>query len=292
MPAFPATLYDDLRPALAHRGIMLKLESIAISVENQVAHLQLNRPDRANAMDDTLWRELHQAFDWASDTPEVRAVILSGNGKHFCAGIDLQMLIGLQQQIQDHCEARKREKLLLTIERLQRAVSSIEHCRKPVIAAIHGACVGGGLDIALAADIRLAADDAFFSVKEVEIGMVADLGTLQRLAGNVGEGRARELAMTGRKVEAAEAARLGLVNHHYPDAGTLLAAAATMAGDIAAKSPLAIRGTKQVMNHARDHSVAEGLAFVAHWNAAMLVSDDIQVAILAQMSKSAPKFAD
>ncbi|MGE8358146.1 MAG: enoyl-CoA hydratase-related protein, partial [Microvirgula sp.] len=183
MPAFPATLYDDLRPALAHRGIMLKLESIAISVENQVAHLQLNRPDRANAMDDTLWRELHQAFDWASDTPEVRAVILSGNGKHFCAGIDLQMLIGLQQQIQDHCEARKREKLLLTIERLQRAVSSIEHCRKPVIAAIHGACVGGGLDIALAADIRLAADDAFFSVKEVEIGMVADLGTLQRLAG-------------------------------------------------------------------------------------------------------------
>lgn len=271
---------------------MLKLESIAISVENQVAHLKLNRPDRANAMDDTLWRELHLAFDWASDAPEVRAVVLSGNGKHFCAGIDLQMLIGLQQQIQDHCEARKREKLLLTIERLQRAVSSIEHCRKPVIAAIHGACVGGGLDIALAADMRLAAGDAFFSVKEVDVGMVADLGTLQRLAGNVGEGRARELAMTGRRIDAAEAGRIGLVNSCHPDAEAVLAAADALACEIATKSPLAVRGTKQVMNYSRDHSIAEGLAFVAHWNAAMLVSDDIQVAILAQMSKSTPKFAD
>lgn len=239
-----------------------------------------------------MWEELRRAFEWADDTPEVRVVVLAGEGRHFCAGIDLMMLAGLQQAIHDPCEGRKREKLLATIRRLQRSVTALEACRKPVIAAIHGACVGGGLDVALAADIRLAAGNATFCVKEIDIGMVADVGTLQRLHHVVGDGRARELALTGRQIDAEEAERIGLVTQVLPDKEILLSAASELAGMLAGKSPLALRGTKQVLNYSRDHSVAEGLEQVAHWNAAMLISSDIQAAVMAQMQGQTPVFAD
>ena len=180
----------------------MSYDTITVEVRQQVAHVALNRPDKANSLNEAMWQELQQAMEWCDAEPQVRAVVLSGNGKHFCAGIDLAMLMNMQRTIEDSCEARKRDKLRRLIVGLQANVSSLELCRKPVIAAIHGACVGGALDIVLAADIRLAAEGAVFSVREVDVGMVADVGSLQRLARVVGEGNARELALTARDVPA------------------------------------------------------------------------------------------
>ncbi|XLM22838.1 enoyl-CoA hydratase-related protein, partial [Chromobacterium piscinae] len=188
------------------------------------------------------------------------------------------------------CEGRKRDKLRRLIIDLQDCVNSLERCRKPVIAAIHGACLGGGLDIALAADFRFAAENAVFGVREVDLGMVADVGSLQRLPRVVGEGVARELALTGRDMVADEALDVGLVNRVAEDAEAVLAAAMQSAWLIAGKSPLAVRGTKEVMNYSRDRSVADGLQFVAGWNAAMLISEDIQKAGMAAMMKQQVSF--
>jgi len=266
--------------------------TLTVTLDQHVAHVALNRPDKANSLNQAMWQELQAALEWCDAEPQVRAVVLSGNGKHFCAGIDLAMLMNMQRAIEDTCEARKRDKLRRLIVGLQANVSSLELCRKPVIAAIHGACVGGSLDIVLAADIRLAAEGAVFSVREVDVGMVADVGSLQRLARVVGEGNARELALTARDVPAGEAKAMQLVNRVLPDREALLQAAEAMALQIAAKSPLAVQGTKEVLNYSRDHSVAEGLNYVATWNAAMLMSEDLQAAIRAGMTRQPPKFRD
>ncbi|EEG09698.1 crotonase/enoyl-CoA hydratase family protein [Pseudogulbenkiania ferrooxidans] len=261
----------------------MDFDTLTLSVDGHVAQVSFNRPNKANALNETMWQELGAAMTWCDTEPDVRAIVLAGEGAHFCSGIDLAMLLGVQQTIQDPCEGRKREKLRTLILRLQDAVTSLERCRKPVIVAIHGACLGGGLDIALAADIRLAAADAVFGVREVDIGMVADVGTLQRLPAIVGEGVAREMALTGREVKAEEAQAIRLVNRVLPDRASLQTEALSMARLIAAKSPLSIRGSKEVMNYSRDHSVADGLNYVATWNAAMLLSDDIQRAAIAAM---------
>ena len=161
---------------------------------------------------------------WLDETPEARVGVISGAGKHFTAGIDLDMLAGMKAQIRDDCDGRSREKLRRVILDMQDTLSSIERCRKPVIAAIHGACVGGGIDLICACDLRYCSADAFFSVKEIDVGLTADVGTLQRLPRLIGEGAARELAYTGRKVGGAEAKELRLVNQCYPDREALMAA--------------------------------------------------------------------
>lgn len=257
-----------------------------------IATLTLNRPDKSNAFDQGMWRALREALRWADDTPEVRVVLLTGAGKNFCAGIDLAMLLNIQQAIDNNCEGRKREALRRLIRQLQDDISSLEQCRKPVIAAIHGACIGGGIDLVTAADIRFASTDAYFAVREIDMGMTADVGTLQRLPRIVGEGVARELCLTGRRIDAAEAAQLKLVNQVFDSQDALLAHARQVAASIAGKSPLAVRGTKQVLNYSRDHSVADSLEYVANWNAAMLLSNDIQQAVMASMSKTPAHFAD
>ena len=267
-------------------------QTLTVDVQQQVALVVLNRPDKANSLNEIMWQELQQAMVWCDDAPDVRVVVLSGNGKHFCAGIDLSMLMNIQQQIDDACESRKREKLRRLILALQENVSSLERCRKPVIAAIHGACVGGALDIVLAADMRFASADALFSVREVDVGMVADVGTLQRLARITGEGFAREMALTGRDVMAGEAMGMHLLNRVLPDRNALMQEVMKIARKIAQKSPLAVRGTKEILNYSRDHSVAEGLNYVATWNAAMLMSEDIQVAVMAAVTGSAATFRD
>ncbi len=266
----------------------------ALNVEQHgaVAVISFNRASKANSLDEASWSELRTAMRWADDTPEIRAVVLQGEGKHFCSGIDLSMLMGVQARIKDECEGRMREKLRRLILDLQDCVTSLEACRKPVIAAIHGACLGGGLDIALAADFRFASSDAVFGVREVDVGMVADVGTLQRLPHVVGEGIAREMALTGRDVTADEAMSFRLVNRVVPDGDAVKAAALECATLIASKAPLAVRGTKEVLNYGRDHSVADGLNQVAGWNAAMLISDDIQKAGMAAMMKTRPVFRD
>lgn len=268
-----------------------QLTTIALTVDRHVAVVQLNRPESSNAMNETLWQELRAAFDWADATPEVRVVVLAGAGRNFCAGIDFSMLANINKRIVSSDEARSREALRRLILDLQDCLSAAERCRKPVLAAIQGACIGGAVDLITCCDMRYAAADAVFSVREIDIGMVADVGTLQRLPSLVGEGMARELAFTGRDVGAEEAAALRLVNRVYPDGEALLAGVMATARSIAAKSPLATRGLKEVMNYSRDHSVADGLNYVATWNAAMLLSADLGEAMAARREKRQPEFA-
>lgn len=266
--------------------------TLSLDLADGIAEIRLNRPDKSNAMNEAMWQEIRQAFDWVDATPQARVAILSGEGKHFCAGIDLAMLGSIQQRIAHPDGARSREALRRLILDLQDCLSRIEHCRKPVIAAIHGACVGGALDLVTCCDMRYASADAIFSIKEIDLAMVADVGTLQRLPHLIGQGMSRELAYTGRNVDAAEAEKIGLVNSVFADFSGLTAAVHEIAQNIAAKSPLAIRGLKEVMNFSRDHSVADGLNFVATWNAALLLSGDLNESITAPREKRRPKFDD
>ncbi len=266
--------------------------TLVLSLDQGIAEIRLNRPDKSNAMNDAMWQEIRQAADWVDRTPAARVAILSGEGRNFCAGIDLAMLGGIQQRIAHADGARSREMLRRLILDLQDCLSSIERCRKPVLAAIQGACIGGALDLVTCCDMRYAAADAVFSVREIDLAMVADVGTLQRLPLLVGEGMARELAYTGRNVDANEAERLGLINRKFDSFSELTAAVRDIARNIAAKSPLATRGLKEVMNYNRDHSVADGLNFVATWNSALLLSGDLNEAITAQRERRAPKFSD
>lgn len=267
-------------------------ETLSVSLKQNIAIVRLNRPDKANAMNLTMWQEIRTAFQWVDTTPEARVAILEGEGKNFTSGIDLQMMVGLGAQIQNECDGRTREALRRMILDLQDTLSSLERCRKPVLAAVHGACVGGGIDLITCADMRYCSSDAYFTIKEIDIGMTADVGTLQRLPKLIGEGMARELAYTARKVDAAEAREIHLVNRVFESREALREGVLEIAATIAAKSPLAIRGAKEMISYARDHSVADGLNYIATWNAAMLMSNDLQEAMMANLDKRAAAFKD
>lgn len=271
---------------------MPQYQTLSIRVQDAVAIVELNRPEKANAMEEAMWQEIRQAMHWVDAAAEIRVVILRGAGRHFTAGIDLAMLGSINAQIHDADPARSREKLRRLILDLQDTLSSIERCRKPVIAAIHGACVGGGIDLITACDMRYCSTDAKFSVKEIDVGMTADVGTLQRLPRLIGEGMARELAYTGRFVDGTEAKDIRLVNRCFETPDSLHAGVLELAQQIAAKSPLAIRGCKEMITYARDHTVADGLNYIATWNAAMLLSTDLQEARRANAEKRAPRFSD
>jgi len=267
-------------------------DTLTVSLTEHIATIRLSRPDKANAMNLAMWHELRRAFQWVDATPGARVAILEGEGKAFTAGIDLQMMMGLGEQIQNDCEARTRENLRQVILDLQDTLTSLERCRKPVLAAIHGACIGGGIDLICCADMRYCSADASFSIKEIDIGMTADVGTLQRLPRLIGEGLARELAYTARKFDAAEALHMRLVNRVFDSREMMQAGVREIATTIAAKSPISVRGTKEMITYARDHSVADGLNYVATWNAAMLLSNDLQEAMMANMGKRQPVFKD
>lgn len=264
---------------------------LTVGVDAGVATVEFDRPLRANAIDLAGWHDLGRTFAELSDRADVRAVVLRGRGANFCAGIDLSLLATIGGANGD-CEVRASEALQSLIRDLQETVDCIERCRKPVIAAIHGACVGAGVDVACAADIRLCAEQVRFCIKEVDMAVVADLGTIQRLPGIVGAGVARELIFTARVFDGAEAARIGFVNRVLADPTALFDAADAMARTIAAKSPLAVRGTKESLVFSRDRSVAEGLAHVALLNAARLRSADFREAIAAMNERRPPEFRD
>jgi enoyl-CoA hydratase/carnithine racemase len=266
--------------------------TLQVTLQAHVARIELNRPEKANAMERAMWHELRSAMQWVDGEAAARVAVISGAGKHFCAGIDLSLLADIQAGVADADGARSREKLRLLILDLQETFTAIERCRKPVIAEIHGACVGAGIDLVTACDMRYCSTDAFFSVKEIDVGMTADVGTLQRLPGLIGDGMARELAYTGRKVTGEAAQAMRLVNQCYATREQLAAGVAEISASIAAKSPLAIRGCKEMITYARDHSVSDGLNYIATWNAAMLMSDDLKEAMLAAQQKRAPVFKD
>jgi enoyl-CoA hydratase/carnithine racemase len=269
----------------------MNYETLAVSLADGIVNVALNRPDKSNAINRQMWSDIRDVFLEIDKLPAAHVVVLSGAGKHFSAGIDLAMLSQIAQSDAD-AAAHQRETLRQTILDLQDVITSLEKCRKPVIAAIHGACIGGALDLTCAADIRYCSADANFVIKEIDLGFVADVGTLQRLPKLIGDSMARELAYTGRPFAGAEAKEIGFVNRCYGSRDDMMTGVAALAQSIAAKSPLAIRGTKEILLYTRDHSVADSLNYMAIWNAALLQSDDMAEAFAAFMEKRTAKFRD
>ncbi|PJI47647.1 MAG: enoyl-CoA hydratase [Pseudomonas sp.] len=270
---------------------MTEYKAFRVELADKIAHVQINRPEKLNAMNVDFWKEIIDIFQWADETDEVRVVVLSGAGKHFSAGIDLALLAQAASHLGKDV-GRNARTLRKTILQLQGSFTAVDKCSKPVLAAIQGYCIGGGIDLISACDMRYCSADAQFSIKEIDMGMAADVGTLQRLPRLIGDGIMRELAYTGRNVNAEEAQRIGLVNCVYADHSALQDGVMELARQIAAKSPIAIRGTKEMIGYARDHRVEDGLEYIATWNAAMLQSADLQAAMMAHMSKKTPEFAD
>ena len=265
-----------------------QLETLELSLAEHVLTVSLNRPDKANSMNAPMWGELQRCFEWADAEPEVRAVVLAGNGTHFCAGLDLDMFSGLTSESSD--PARRAEAFRLNVLRMQDNLSAIENCRKPVLAAIHKTCIGGGVDLTCCCDMRYASQDAYFSIREIDIGMTADVGTLQRLPKIIPDGVARELAYTGRNMSAEEAREVGFVNRVFEDRDTMLTEVQSIARTIASKSPISVRGTKEMILYTSDHSVRDGLNYIATWNAGMMSQQDLMEGLTAQAQKKAANF--
>ena len=263
----------------------------SVVVESHVAVVTLTPTGKANRMGPEFWHQMPGLFEMLDADPAVRAVVLRGGGDHFSYGLDL---VGMAQElapfIAADARAAERTRLLHTIRSMQQAITAVAKCRKPVVAAVHGWCIGGALDLITACDIRLCSKEAKFSVREVKVAMVADVGTLARLPQIVGQGVARELAFTGDDVEAARAQRLGLVSEVYETPAQLFDAAKALATRIAKNPPLVVQGIKEVMNASSEKRAAESLETVALWNSAFFPSEDLQEAIGAFVEKREPKF--
>ncbi|MBI2964223.1 MAG: crotonase/enoyl-CoA hydratase family protein [Deltaproteobacteria bacterium] len=264
----------------------MSYEFFEIDKHGQTATLWLNRPEKRNAMGPAFWNELPRVMSALDGDPEVRAVVIAGRGRDFTVGLDLKAMSGTLFAAQPS----GRFALIDEISRLQRSITSVAECRKPVIAAVHGYCLGGGIDLITACDIRYASRDTIFSIRETKIAIVADVGTLQRLPAIIGKGHVAELAYSGDDIGAERAEAIHLVNRVYADAGATLAAARDLAGRIAANSPLAVVGTKRVLEYGEGKSVEDGLQYVATWNSAFLNSDDLREAMAAFLEKRKPNF--
>ena len=264
--------------------------SFKVTIENHIAQVAFNRPEKANSLHTPAWEEMQAIFEHLDENEEVRVIVLSGEGKHFCAGIDLTTLMEVQAFQAVQCEGRKREALRKFIFKLQNTITAIEKCRKPVLAAIHKGCIGGGVDIVSACDMRYCTEDAYFTIKEIDLGLVADIGTLQRLPTIIQPGIMAEMAYTGRKVYGPEAEKIGLVNRTYPDKTAMMESVLALANMIAEKSPLCIRGTKEMLLYKRDNTVDNALNYMVAWNASMLLSDDLMEAFQANMQKRKAEF--
>jgi enoyl-CoA hydratase len=265
--------------------------TMSLTHDGAVAHVQLSRAAQFNTMVPAFWTEMIDVFKAIDAHAGTRAVVLSSTGKHFTAGLDLVAALG-SLQVDEPDPARVREKLRRKILAMQETFSVIDRCRVPVIAVIQGGCIGGGVDLATACDLRVGTRDCFFSVQEINVGIVADVGTLQRLPTLLPQGLVRELAYTGRRFLAAEAERYGLLNRVLDSHEAALEAGMALAREIAGKSPLAITGIKQVLNHGRGRTVEDGLDHVATWNAGMLIGHDLDEAVRATLEKRAAAFAD
>jgi enoyl-CoA hydratase len=262
-----------------------------------VATLWLDRPEKRNAMGPAFFDELPRAMAALAGDDEVRAVVIAARGPHFTVGLDLSSLASLAGEdgagdgaAGSPSAAQIARRTHADVLRLQAAITSVADCPKPVVAAVHGYCIGGGVDLVSACDLRLASEDTLFSVRETKMAIVADLGSLQRLPLLIGMGHVAELVYTGKDLDAARAERIGLVNEVLPDAGATLDAARTLAGEIAANSPFAVQGSKIVLQRLHQQRVADSLAYVAAWNAGHLRSDDLVEAVSAFMQKRPAKF--
>jgi len=264
-----------------------------VDITDKVAHVRLNRPDELNTMLPEFWRELPEIVTGISDDASARVVVISSTGRHFSAGMDLSVFTSPAMLPGEEAEAGRRQARVRSNARgLQHSFTALEKARIPVIAAVQGGCIGGAVDLVTACDVRYASADAFFCVQEINIGMTADVGTLQRLGRVIPEGVARELAYTGRRMPAARAHAVGLVQEVFADPAALVEGALATAREIAAKSPLAIWGTKVAMNYARDHSVDDSLEQIATWQAGMFQPADMRESFAAKAAGRAPLYDD
>ena len=274
----------------------MNYESFKYTSEEGVGHLILDKGEDLNKMTMNFWYELPKILDEIDKDASLRVLILSSTGKHFCAGMDLKNFGSLGNDAEKKTnvpdKARIGESLYRVAKELQDMLSKLEKLRIPVLAGIQGGCIGGGLDLVTAADMRFASKDAFFCIQEVNIGMAADIGTLQRLPRIIPEGKVRELAYTGRRMPAEEALEAGLVNKVYESHEEMVSGLKEMAAVIASKSPLAVYGTKAILNFSRDHTIAEGLEYNALWSGAMLPQEDMAEAMMSNMEKRDPEFQD
>jgi enoyl-CoA hydratase len=284
-------------------GEIIDFESPVLRIEHDqaeaVATLWLDRAEARNAMGVDLWRDLPRAMAVLSADTSVRVVVIAAQGPHFSVGLDLKAMGstltaggdpgGGTHSAPASMAARARSSRTEVL-RLQDAITAVARCPKPVIAAVHGYCIGGGVDLIAACDIRLASSDAVFSVREAKVAIVADLGSLQRLPAIINAGHLAELAYTGKDISAERAKEIGLVNDVAADVEGVHKAARALAAEIAANSPIAVQGTKAVLAANEGRTVAEGLDYVATWNAGMLASDDLVEAMTAFMEKRPPKF--
>ena len=272
---------------------MSKYSCFDVKTKDHICSLVLNRPNELNTMTRDFWVELSDALEEINRDSEVRVVILSSTGKHFCAGMDLSAFSNGVDDIPDEKKpdhARVGEVLYRTAKELQGYISKLEEIRVPVIAAVHGGVIGGALDLITACDMRFASKDAFFCIQEINIGMAADVGTLQRLPKIIPDSKMREMAYTGRRMLADEAKDSGLVGEIYETHEEMHDAVHKLAAEIASKSPVAIYGLKAVMNYSRDHNVSDSLDFNALWSGAMLSQADMTEAMTAQMEKRDANF--
>eukprot|EP00088_Acartia_fossae_P012836 TRINITY_DN1663_c0_g2_i1.p1 TRINITY_DN1663_c0_g2~~TRINITY_DN1663_c0_g2_i1.p1 ORF type:complete len:305 (+),score=85.28 TRINITY_DN1663_c0_g2_i1:45-959(+) len=255
-----------------------------------VYNLELNRPKKMNALSMEMWGEIGDFFDKVGEDTDCRVVVMSAAGKMFTSGIDLVDLGDMASIVYSEDDiARKCTMIYHKIRRLQKQFSTLEKCPKPIIGAIHSACIGGGVDLICGTDIRVCSADAWFQVKEVDMGLAADVGTLQRLPRIIGsQSLVNELCLTARKLEAAEAEKVGLVSKVYASREEMMSGVLEMAASIASKSPVAVQGTKMNLVYSRDHSPDEGLDYIARFNMAMLQSEDVMKSAMANMDKTAP----
>jgi enoyl-CoA hydratase len=271
---------------------MAESQVFSVETDGHIATLWLDSPERRNAMGPDFWRDLPVIVDELAADDEVRVVVVAAKGPAFSVGLDLKAMGATVAGAggESSSPAARSTQFLKDVARMQAAITSLEACPKPVIAAVHGWCIGGAIDLITAADIRLASADAIFSVRETRMAIVADLGTLQRLPKVVTAGHVAELAYTGKDIDAGRAAQIGLVNDVLSDQEATLKAAYAMAAEISANSPLAVQGTKAVLKATAGMSVAEGLDYVGVWNAAFLRSNDLTEAMVSFMEKRPPVF--
>lgn len=262
----------------------------AVTVDGAVAHIRMNRPKQHNSMSSAFWDELPRVIDEIEQNAAVRAAVLSSEGASFCSGMDLAVFQNADLLRTD--TAVQRERFRRLVLQLQATLTRIEKCRVPIIAAIQGACIGGAFDLVSACDLRYASKAAYFTIAEISLGMMADMGTLQRLPKLMPEGVVRELALTGDKLSADRAYQLGLVSEVVEDADALTKHALAVAGRIASRAPVAVSGTREAISFARDHSVADALAMAANWQAAIFSAADVMTAVTAQKTGGTPTFTD
>jgi len=267
-------------------------KTLTVEVIDKIAHIKLNRPDAFNSMNLDFWQEFPVVINTINKEASARVIVISSTGKHFCAGMDLNVFTEMKPDKNLEL-GRKHEQLRRLVLQLQDCLIVMEKARMPVLIAIQGGCIGGAVDMITAADCRYCTSDAFFSIEETKLGMTADVGTLQRLPKLISIGLVKELAYTGRKMLAQEAKDAGLVNNVYDDHQSMLNAVMKIAATIAANSPLAVSGCKEMINYARDHCVSDSLNYMSVWQSGMFQpQNDMMETFTAKAEKRAPNFEE